>query len=122
MRRLGIMCQDFCGALCLVSIRGSRTHESGFLDLVQPVWSPPGHTSPTPFHDHPAQLPLTLLEAVATAARGTSAPRVASTHGPSIRSPSPAFGDATPWPSHDRWWARTAVAPGVKRCGGGRSY
>ena len=58
-RYLRIMCQDFSRALCVVSISRSCTLTSGFLVLVQPVWPPRRHTGPTPFHDHPASLPLT---------------------------------------------------------------
>src|SRR5712691_8380492 len=54
---------------------------------------------------------LTAQLAAATAARGTAAPRAASTHGRSAQRPSLACAAATAWPSLCHWWAQAEANP-----------
>src|SRR5713101_7671330 len=63
----------------------------------------------------PCALFLTPALVVATAARGTAAPRAASRRDPSDQQPSRAYEVATAWPSPSPWSAQAVARAGARR-------
>src|SRR5262252_1561067 len=113
---------DLSQAVCVLSISQPCGLPSRFPDLVQPEWPPHGHTCPLSSHERPAQLPLTAVGAVATAARGTSRLLEASIPDWSIQPPSRAGTAATAWPCPCRSSEPAVARAGVRSHAGGKNY
>src|SRR5262249_61133035 len=90
-----------------------------------PFFQPSGPTSEPPstasFHDHTAAPFLRPPAVGATVAPETAALLAASTHGPSIRPPSPVYTAATPSPSPCHWSPRERAMAGAGSHGAGQS-
>jgi hypothetical protein len=104
---------DLSGAVRVTSAGWSCPLTSGSQDLAQAVYPVRRHTEPALPHDHHASTPLTAPGAAATAARGTGAFRVASTHDRSTRRPPPVSVAATAWPTCCHSSVRTVAMAAV---------
>jgi hypothetical protein len=97
---LRIMLRDRSRAVCVVLISQSSALKTHFQPFFQASWPTSERTSTTSFPAHQGASLLRPSGAVATVARDRAALLSASTHGRSIRPPSPGSVAATTWPSH----------------------
>src|SRR5215813_8399099 len=118
---LRIIFRDLSRSACVVPISRLSALETRFLPFFQASWPTSERTSTADFHDHKAASFLRPPAAVATVAPETAALLAASTHGPSIRPPSPVYTAATPSPSPCRWSPREPAMAGAGSHGAGQS-
>src|SRR5499427_668211 len=108
---LRIIFRDLSQSACVVPISRLSALETRCHPFFQASWLTSEHTCTASFHDHTAAPFRRPPAAGATVTPETAARLAASTHGPSIRPPSPVYTAATPSPSPCHWSPREPANP-----------